>query len=78
MLLRRYQACMMVFLVRYGIATAVMVPLYLAGKVVALGIASTLLGAPAMGVCVYLCWRMLRAEADSAAPNSTAPAWSRG
>ncbi|MGW4792105.1 DUF3159 domain-containing protein [Nonomuraea sp. NPDC004297] len=60
--LRRYQTCMGVFLVRYGLAIAIMVPLYLTEKVLALGIASTLLGAPAMGVCVYLSWRILHAE----------------
>lgn len=58
--LRRYQACMGVFLVKYGLAVAVLLPLYLTGKVLPLGIASTLLGAPAMGVCVYLSWRILR------------------
>ncbi|WP_279629229.1 hypothetical protein [Amycolatopsis thailandensis] len=38
-----------------------LVPLYLAEAVVPLGIVATLLGgAPAAGVCVYLCWRILR------------------
>jgi hypothetical protein len=64
---RRYQACTAVFLAKFGIATALMVPLYLAGHVAALGIASTLLGTPAMGVCAYLCWRILRTEASEAA-----------
>ncbi|MEV0391213.1 DUF3159 domain-containing protein [Nonomuraea sp. NPDC050643] len=69
---RRYQVCTAVFLAKYGIATMVLVPLYLAGKVAPLGIAATLLGgAPAMGVCVYLCWRILRAQAD---PTNPAPA----
>jgi hypothetical protein len=63
--LRRYQACTAVFLAKSGLATAVMLPLYLTGKVLALGIASTLLGAPAMGVCVYLSWRILRTEAEA-------------
>ena len=58
---RRYYACTAVFLAKFAIATAVLVPLYLAGTVVPLGIAATLLGgAPAAGVCVYLCWRILR------------------
>jgi hypothetical protein len=60
---RRYQMCTVVFLAKYGIATTVLVPLYLTGKVTPLGIAATLLGgAPAMGVCIYLCWRILRAQ----------------
>ncbi|MEU8399887.1 DUF3159 domain-containing protein [Nonomuraea sp. NPDC048892] len=68
---RRYQVCTAIFLAKYGIATMVLVPLYLAGKVTPLGIAATLLGgAPAMGVCVYLCWRILRAQAD---PTDAAP-----
>jgi Protein of unknown function (DUF3159) len=57
---RRYYVCTAVFLAKFVIATAVLVPLYLAESVVPLGIAATLLGgAPAAGVCVYLCWRIL-------------------
>jgi hypothetical protein len=38
-----------------------LLPLYLAGQVVALGIVATLLGgAPAAGVYIYLCWRTPR------------------
>ncbi|TDV54269.1 DUF3159 domain-containing protein [Actinophytocola oryzae] len=59
--LRRYQVCTAVFLAKFAVATAVLVPLYLAGTVIPLGIAATLLGgAPAGGVCAYLCWRILR------------------
>ncbi|GAB3703958.1 hypothetical protein GCM10027598_03430 [Amycolatopsis oliviviridis] len=58
---RRYHLCTAVFLAKFAIAAAVLLPLYLAGTVVPLGIAATLLGgAPAAGVCVYLCWRILR------------------
>jgi hypothetical protein len=58
---RRYQLCTATFVVKCAIATAVQVPLYLAGQVVPLGIAATLLGgAPSAGVCIYLCWRILR------------------
>jgi hypothetical protein len=58
---RRYYVCTAVFLAKFAIAAAVLVPLYLAEAVVPLGIAATLLGgAPALGVCVYLCWRILR------------------
>ncbi|MEV6157394.1 hypothetical protein AB0L53_44360 [Nonomuraea sp. NPDC052129] len=42
---------------------------HLAGKVTPLGIAATLLGgSPALGVCIYLCWRILRAQADPTNP----------
>ncbi|TMR23756.1 DUF3159 domain-containing protein [Nonomuraea turkmeniaca] len=73
--LRRYQACTAVFLVKFSLSTMVMVPLYLAGQVTALGIASTLLGTPATGLCAYVCWRILRTEADSTGsdPAITAP-----
>nr|WP_042188831.1 DUF3159 domain-containing protein [Kibdelosporangium sp. MJ126-NF4]CEL18484.1 PROBABLE CONSERVED INTEGRAL MEMBRANE ALANINE AND LEUCINE RICH PROTEIN [Kibdelosporangium sp. MJ126-NF4]CTQ97968.1 PROBABLE CONSERVED INTEGRAL MEMBRANE ALANINE AND LEUCINE RICH PROTEIN [Kibdelosporangium sp. MJ126-NF4] len=64
--LRRYQLCSAVFLVKFAVATAVQLPLYLAGEVVVLGIASTLLNTPAMGLCAYLCWRILRAETVAA------------
>ncbi|MET1072050.1 MAG: DUF3159 domain-containing protein [Umezawaea sp.] len=58
----RYQKCTAVFLVKFAVATAVMVPLYLAGQVVALGIASTLLTVPAMAACAYVNWRILRVD----------------
>jgi hypothetical protein len=59
--LRRYYVCTAVFLAKFAIATAVLLPLYLDGAVIPLGIAATLLGgAPAAGLCVYLCWRILR------------------
>ncbi|MGW3961558.1 DUF3159 domain-containing protein [Amycolatopsis sp. NPDC005003] len=58
---RRYYVCTAVFLAKYAIAAAVLVPLYLAEELIPLGIAATLLGgAPTLGVCVYLCWRILR------------------
>jgi hypothetical protein len=63
---RRYQVCTAVFLTKFAIATTVLVPLYLAGQVTPLGISATLLGgAPAAGVCVYLCWRILRTQSTS-------------
>lgn len=68
---RRYQLCTAVFVAKFAIATAVMVPLYLAGQVVALGIASTLLTLPAMAACAYVSWRILRTEADPAEPAAT-------
>ncbi|MEU1879660.1 DUF3159 domain-containing protein [Streptosporangium sp. NPDC020072] len=66
---RRYQRCTAIFLAKFALGTALMVPLYLAGQVVALGIASTLLTTPATGVCAYLSWRILRAETDPAGPG---------
>lgn len=60
----RYQLCTATFVVKCGIATAVQVPLYLAGQVLPLGVAATLLGgAPAAGICLYLSWRILRRPA---------------
>lgn len=59
---RRYQACTAVLLAKFGIAAAVMVPLYLDGHVVALGVSATLLGTPAVGACAYVCWRILRVD----------------
>ncbi|OLZ52986.1 DUF3159 domain-containing protein [Amycolatopsis keratiniphila] len=64
---RRYYLCTTIFLAKFAIATAALVPLYLAGTVIPLGIAATLLGgAPAAGVCLYLCWRILRDEPRTA------------
>jgi Protein of unknown function (DUF3159) len=58
---RRYDLCTAVFLAKFALATAVLVPLYLTGVVIPLGIAATLLGgAPAAGACVYVCRRILR------------------
>ncbi|MFD2466228.1 DUF3159 domain-containing protein [Amycolatopsis silviterrae] len=60
---RRYQLCTAIFLAKYVLATAALLPLYLTAQVTPLGIAATLLGgAPAMGVCGYLCWRVLRTQ----------------
>lgn len=67
---RRYYRCTAVFLAKFAIATAALVPLYLAGTVVPLGIAATLLGgAPAAGVAIYVCSRILREPADRGAGN---------
>ncbi|GAB2966410.1 DUF3159 domain-containing protein [Saccharothrix stipae] len=67
---RRYQVCTAVFVAKFAIATAVLVPLYSAGQVIPLGIVATLLGgAPAAGACVYLCWRILRAHAEPTGPD---------
>ncbi|MCK2244118.1 MULTISPECIES: DUF3159 domain-containing protein [unclassified Crossiella] len=64
---RRYQLCTAIFAAKSGLATAALVPLYLADQVTPLGIAATVLGgAPAAGACVYLCWRVLRGQADQA------------
>jgi uncharacterized membrane protein len=64
---RPYELCTLVFLAKFALAGAVMLPLYLAGQVAALGIACTLLGAPAMGLCAYLCWQILRSAPAPAA-----------
>ena len=64
---RRYQLCTAIFVVKCTIATAVQLPLYLAGQTTALGIAATLLGgALSAGVCIYLCWRILRTDSQTA------------
>jgi hypothetical protein len=68
---RRYQLCTAVFLAKFAIATAVLVPLCTAGNLVPLGIAATLLGgAPAAGVCVCVCWRVLRCVPGPPAANA--------
>lgn len=59
---RRYQLCTAVFLTKFVLASAAQVPLYLAGEVVALGVVTTLLNPTAIGLCGYVCWRILREE----------------
>jgi hypothetical protein len=59
---RRYQLCTAVFLAKYVVVGAVLVPLYLAGQVVALGLTATVLNTLTLGGCVYLCWRILRED----------------
>ena len=61
-----YQRCTAVFAAKFVIAAALMLGLYLAGQVVVLGIVSMLATTPALAVCVYLCWRMLRSDTDRA------------
>ncbi|GAA2807686.1 DUF3159 domain-containing protein [Crossiella cryophila] len=69
----RYQLCTAIFATKFGLATAVLIPLYLADQVTGLGIAATLLGgAPAAGACVYLCWRILRGPAEVTPPRPVA------
>jgi hypothetical protein len=71
---RRYQACTAVFMVKSAIATAALVPLYLTGQLIPLGITATLLGgAPAAGACIYLCWRILRTHSASGGGLGVAP-----
>jgi hypothetical protein len=55
-----YQRCTAVFAAKFMIAAAIMLGLYLAGQVVALATVSMLATTPALAVCVYLCWRILR------------------
>lgn len=67
----RYQACTAIFLAKFAIVTAILAPLYLAKLVTPLGIATTLLPTPGFGVCVYLCWRILRTHTDPVEPDQT-------
>ncbi|MFC9688240.1 DUF3159 domain-containing protein [Kribbella sp. NPDC056951] len=57
---QRYQLCTGVFVVKSAIILALLGPLYHAGNVAPLGVAATLLGAPATGLALYFCWRILR------------------
>ncbi|WP_431918224.1 DUF3159 domain-containing protein [Nonomuraea jabiensis] len=75
---RLYQKCSAVFLAKFAIGAMVMVPLYLAGNVIALGIVSTLLTMPATAACAYVIWRILRAEADPTGAESAVPISNRG
>ncbi|GAB3430277.1 DUF3159 domain-containing protein [Flindersiella endophytica] len=64
---RRYQQCTAVFAAKFVIAAVVLLSLYAAGNVAALGVASVVLASPALGGCVYLCWRLLRRAGQSGA-----------
>ena len=46
----------------------VQLPLYLAGAVVALGIARTALGVPVFALCLWLSWLLVRSVRQPAAP----------
>jgi hypothetical protein len=70
---RRYERCSAVFVAKCSLAVAVLVPLYLAERLLPLGIAAILLGgAPGGGVCTYLCWRILRDQLRNSAPPPSA------
>jgi hypothetical protein len=71
--LRLYQRCTAVFLIKFTVASAVMIPLYVAGNVIALGIATTVLTTPALAGCIYLCWRMVRTQQPAATTTGAAP-----
>jgi hypothetical protein len=57
---RQYQLCSAVFLAKFTLAPLAMTPFYLAGQVIGLGVTAALVGTPAITVCVYFCWRVLR------------------
>ncbi|MEU6779339.1 DUF3159 domain-containing protein [Nonomuraea angiospora] len=75
---RRYQKCTAVFVAKFALGATLMVPLYLAGNVIVLGIASTLLTMPATAACAYVSWRILRAEVDPAGAEPAVPMPIRG
>ncbi|MEV4009065.1 DUF3159 domain-containing protein [Nonomuraea angiospora] len=75
---RRYQKCTAVFVAKFALGVTLMVPLYLAGNVIVLGIASTLLTMPATAACAYVSWRILRAEADPTGAEPAVPMPIRG
>ncbi|HEY0500328.1 MAG TPA: DUF3159 domain-containing protein [Kutzneria sp.] len=55
-----YRKCTVIFLVKFVVAAAVMLTLYLTDQVVALAIAGTVLTTPALALCAYLSWRIIR------------------
>ncbi|MGH3612890.1 MAG: DUF3159 domain-containing protein [Pseudonocardia sp.] len=59
-LLRGYQRASWVWVMQYVLRLAVFIPLYLAGAVVALGIARVALTGPLIIACVALSWPVLR------------------
>lgn len=69
---RRYQRCTAVFLLKFVVAAAVTLPLYVAENVIGLGIAGVFT-TPALVACVYVCWRILRTEEVSAVADEIMP-----
>lgn len=59
-LLRAYQRASWVWVAQYVVRLAVFVPLYLAGAVVALGIARVVLTGPLVLLCILASWWVLR------------------
>jgi len=72
-LLRGYQRASWVWVGQYAVRLAVLVPLYLTGAVVALGLARVLLTAPLVAACVLGSWWVLRRALPPGHPGLTRP-----
>ncbi|MGE3287095.1 MAG: DUF3159 domain-containing protein [Pseudonocardia sp.] len=72
-LLRAYQRASWVWVAQYLVRLAVFIPLYLAGAVVALGVARVALTAPLVFACVVVSWWVLRAALPAGHPGLRHP-----
>lgn len=72
-LLRGYQRASWVWVAQYLVRLVVLVPLYLAGAVVALGIARVALTGPLVAGCVLVSWWVLRRALPSGHPGLRHP-----
>ncbi|MGD9525370.1 DUF3159 domain-containing protein [Pseudonocardia sp.] len=72
-LLRAYQRASWVWVGQYVVRLAVFTPLYLAGAVVALGVARVVLTAPLVFACIVVSWWVLRAALPPGHPGLRHP-----
>jgi hypothetical protein len=73
-LMRGYQRASWVWVAQYVLRLGVFLPLYLAGSVVALGVARLLLTWPLVALCVALSWPLVRSALPAGHPGLRYPA----
>jgi hypothetical protein len=73
-LLRAYAKGSWVWVLQYVLRLAVFVPLYLAGQVVALGVARVALTWPLVAACLAVSWWVIRRSLPAGHPGLRSPA----
>ena len=71
--LRRYSRASWIWVGVFALRLAVQLPLYLAGAVLALGIAKTAMGLPIFLVAIWLSYLVLRTDSETPGEGSGAP-----
>ncbi|MCW3003810.1 MAG: hypothetical protein JWQ20_3108 [Conexibacter sp.] len=71
---RRYVLATWMWAILFLVRLVVQLPLYLAGAVVALGVARTAMGLPLFALGLWLTWRLVRVESRAAPETRNAPA----
>jgi hypothetical protein len=69
--MRAFQRASWIWVGMFSARLLVQLPLYLAGAVVALGVARTAMGLPIFALCLWLSWLLVRGAREPVAPPAT-------